>query len=465
MANPIQMFIDIALSHKGENGTWARSLSGLGGSDAFCAGFIVACGRTLEQQTGLQIIGNIIFYSVGALNITTSSSNINGVYISNPGTWINGPMLGNIGVPCPGDIICYRYPSNYHVGIVRGVYNGTVYTMEGNVTYIATGQGHMCDTRERSLSDSTIYAYCRPNWGVVGGSYTDIKSVVMNSSNQSNVAYSVNITPAQPNLEPSENATIVSPQTMKRSDGSIIHKQTIKTLTPETVEIPELPEPAELISKSLYETTNTAEDAILREVCYIDKNGNKNLSNNGVRLSVINYTSWLSALIRSMDSAYYYFDNKRMNTDLLEDSKSKVVMRYLLDKGFNATQAIGLFSVIWKLSNFQADLMDSSKNKYGLLAWSKSDIVNVVKSCGTNWYNNLTGQLNYIWEDMTLNRKDFIESMENEVLTNDKKYIDKSVELSVKEYISGLIIGPTIESCTVYGRMIYEKIIVEDDTK
>lgn len=451
MANPIQMFIDIAMSHKDEDGTFAYSLSGLSAPYAFCAAFIVSCGRKLEQQIGLPIIGNIIFFSWGALDITRYSSSLNGSFISNPGTWINGIMLGNIAVPSPGDIILYKYPSNYHVGIVRGVANGKVYTIEGNVTHIATGRAHMCDTRERDLGDSTIYAYCRPNWSVVGGSYSGVNSVLMNSQNASNVIYATQVKPSTQPTDTTQTPTIITPKTATPKD---VVKDTVQDLEPI--------EPATLISKSLYQTASTREDAILREVCYIDNSGNKTLSKTGIKLSVINYTSALSMLVRNEDSSEYYFDGNRLDTDLLTDSREKVVCRYLLDKGFNAPQMVGILSVIWKISEFQSDFVDKSKQRYGIMGWNKSDIEKVIRSCGKTWQNNITGQLDYWWIDVTLNHKDFISKMENEVVKNEKQYIKKSVEIMLDEFYPGYT-KAILESCSLKGYNEYEKMLVEDE--
>lgn len=450
MANPIQMFLDIAMSHKGEDGTFAYSLSGLSAPYAFCAAFIISCGRALEQQIGLPVIGNIIFFSWGAYNITRYSSSAEGASISNPGTWVNGPMLRNVAVPSPGDIILYKYPSNYHVGIVRGVANGKVYTIEGNVTYIATGQAHMCDTRERDLADSTIYAYCRPNWGKIGGSYSGVNSVLMNSQNASNIIYSQQVQPTIQPTDTKQTPTIITPVT-----------KTPKAVVKNTVQAIEPVDPATLVSKSLYETTSTKEDAIIREVCYLDKNGNKTTSNTGIKLSVINYTSALSSLVRLTDSSEYYFDGNRLNTDLLTDSKEKVICRYLLDKGFNAPQMVGILAVVWKISEFQSDFVDKTNQRYGIMGWNKDEILKVIRSCGKTWQNNITGQMDYWWIDLTINHKNFISKMENEVVKNEKRYIETSVKIMLDEFYPNYT-KKILESCTLKGYNEYEKMLIED---
>ena len=452
--NPIQAFVDEAMSHYGEDGTFAYSLSGLSAPYAFCAAFIVSCAKAVEQKIRLPIIGNIIYFSWGAYNITAYSSGINGVAVSNPGTWINGPMLGNSAVPMPGDIILYKYPSNFHVGIVRGTKDGVVYTMEGNVTFVNTNTAHMCDTRERSVTDPTIYAYCRPNWAVVGGSYNDLHTISTNSKDTSNVAYSTQVPPTTVPVALQSAPTIISPLQKIAEE-----KQEVVVVKEEAITLPI--EPAELVSRSLYTTESTAEDAIVREVGYVDYKGNRTADKGGIRLSVINYTPGLSALVRARYSSEYYFNEKYIDTDLLDNTRAKVVCRYLLDKGFNATQMLGIFALIWKISDFQPDFVDTDQKRYGIMGWDKDEMIKVIKSCGRNWANNMTAQLDYIWVDMCLNRKEFIEAMENTVVKNEKSYIKDSVELALKEYWYGYS-DSILNSCTTYAYGIWEKILVED---
>lgn len=425
-ANIVQAFIDEALSHRGEDGTFAYAHSGLTAPQAFCAAFIVSCGTVVGARFGKSVIGNIILYSWGAYNIAVGSS-LAGA-IANPGVFTLGPMNGNVAVPSAGDIILYKFPSNFHVGIVRGCYNGIVYTMEGNVGFDVGGGNyvsHMCDTREQAINNPTIYGYFHPRWDLIGGNCNAVKSVAMNIPTSSNALYSTTSTPTTVQVSNQQTPTVVTPATKPSA-------KTVKVEEPVVVKL----DPAELISKSLYTTESTKEDAIVREVCYIDSNGNKSKYGK-IKLSVINYTQGLSALLRVRDSSIYYFEDLKFDTDLLKTPQSKIVLRYLFDKGFNAPQAIGIHTVIYKLSEFDPSFMDKDNGKYGIMGWNKKNIEKVIKSCGSNWSNNITGQMDYIWIDMTTNRKNYISSMENEVLENKKSYLEESLKLTLKEYVPG----------------------------
>jgi hypothetical protein len=356
---------------------------------------------------------------------------VSSFYLPFPGTYISGPYFGNIVIPMPGDLIFYRWKSmtegaygsdpmnTDHVGIVRGCNNGVIYTVEGNVSF--NGVKSRCNTCQYSISDSRISGYVRPNWGAVGGSYEGLHTISMNNSNGSNAIYS---------------ATSTGPSRHSTSSHSSTPVNNTPATAPATEVETAILEPAKLISKSLYDTINSAEDAILREVGYLSTSGTKNLSN-GLKLSVINYTGILSEIVRISQSAVYYFEDLSFDTDLLRHPTDKVVMRYLFDKGFNAPQAVGIYSVIYKISECDSSFISVDKTKYGILGWNKAEMENVIRFCGLDWTNTLTRQLDYFWTDMCSNHKGYIESMENEVLENKKSYVRQSVELTVKEYAKG----------------------------
>lgn len=444
MGNKLQEFIDEAMSHKGQNAEWVYDYCeflGLGRGYAWCAAFVTA----VSIKTG--VINKIIFPTASADYILYCTTDKNS--LPYPGQYIPGPYFGNIVVPMSGDLIFYKWGGkayaydmdNDHVGIVRYADNGVVYSIEGNVTF--NGVAHMCNTVEHSIYDSRICAYARPNWAVVGGSYEGLR---VGNLNQSTSA----IGSSSPSGSPSAHSTSSYSSTSKPQQTS--SQQYAQQYVQQVEEVKS--EPATLVSKSLYESTSFAEDAILREVGYLSTSGTKNLYS-GLKLSVINYTNALSALIRANDSAVYSVEEGSFDTDLLKRPMDKVVLRYLFDKGFNAPQAIGIYSVIYKISECNASFVSTDKTKYGILGWSKSGISMVIQYCGRGWNNNITGQMDYFWTDMCIHHKSFITSMENEVLENKKSYLKKSIELTINEYASSYP-KSFFDSCYLVAQQAWE---------
>lgn len=85
------------------------------------------------------------------------------------GTWFRK----GVKTPQPGDLILFRYGGSYsdkyhsdHIGIVEAVSGNTITTLEGNVdgnnaNWAATST---FKRKTRYLSDSSVYAFYRPNW-------------------------------------------------------------------------------------------------------------------------------------------------------------------------------------------------------------------------------------------------------------------------------------------------------------
>lgn len=70
--------------------------------------------------------------------------------------------------PIPGDIVMFRYGSGgaNHVGLVVGVENGRVYTIEGNTS-------DMVGLRSYSLQNTAILGYCVPDYTTEAGAVYD----------------------------------------------------------------------------------------------------------------------------------------------------------------------------------------------------------------------------------------------------------------------------------------------------
>lgn len=138
---------------------WGSDFSGT----AWCAIFICACAR----KAG--ILGVLIQNTCEAGWIQE------GTVYNYGGTWIEGPAFtGGEVIPQPGDILSIvnsDYGPSYghaaHVGLVVGVEDGKVHTIEGN-THTAEDYTDGVHERWRSLDNPDINGYARPDWAAVG---------------------------------------------------------------------------------------------------------------------------------------------------------------------------------------------------------------------------------------------------------------------------------------------------------
>ena len=147
----------------------------------------------------------------------------------------------------------------------------------------------------------------------------------------------------------------------------------------------------------LYDTENTAEDATIREVGYVSKAGESTLNKSDITLSVINYTTTLGTLFNGLVAT----SSMGMNviTDALPQ-KAKIIVDYLLDKGLNAAAACGVIGNIYYESDFNTAAIGDYGTSFGICQWHYGRGDNMKKIAGSDWKNNLTGQLNYLWSEL-----------------------------------------------------------------
>ncbi len=259
--------------------------------------------------------------------------------------FIKGPRHGFNIKPLPGDLILFSDGGSVydscHVGIVYEVSGEKVLTVEGN-TVTWDKYTSKVALREYDYTNKRINGYFRPDWSKVGSSFTDLAT---------------------------------------SSVGGF---------------------------GSLYTSMNTRADAAIREVAYIN-NYIPSTDKTNIRLSVINYTGLLAS----------YFSNSSLsnpNCDVtvsgIDNTVCKACIEYFLGKGLNAAAACGICGNIKHESGFRTDIIEYgytfSNGGVGLCQWtnyprnaSTGRKTNMVNFVGADWRNNLTGQLDYLWHELT----------------------------------------------------------------
>jgi hypothetical protein len=86
-------------------------------------------------------------------------------------------------------------------------------------------------------------------------------------------------------------------------------------------------------------------------------------------------------------------------TDALPQ-KAKIIVDYLLDKGLNAAAACGVIGNIYYESDFNTAAIGDYGTSFGICQWHYGRGDNMKKTAGSDWKNNLSGQLNYLWSEL-----------------------------------------------------------------
>lgn len=154
----------------------------------------------------------------------------------------------------------------------------------------------------------------------------------------------------------------------------------------------------------LYDSENTREDAIVREVAYINNNTNQpSINTSNIKLSVINYTSLLSSIFDIVRGSQYGGGDQVFNTDKL-DSKPREIVEYLTNKGLSTAAAVGIIANMHYETvpegSFNTASVGDHGTSFGICQWHNNRGTAMKNMAGSNWKNNLTGQLNYLWYEL-----------------------------------------------------------------
>lgn len=153
--------------------------------------------------------------------------------------------------------------------------------------------------------------------------------------------------------------------------------------------------------KPLYDMVNTREDAIIREVAYINALNEPSINSSNIRLSMLNYTSSLSAIFNSNVNPS---SSDSVITDKLESSP-RTVVEYFISKGMNAAIGCGVAANIYHESRFNTASIGDKGTSFGICQWHLGRGDAMKRMAGSNWANNLSGQLDYLYYELTTSEK------------------------------------------------------------
>lgn len=160
---------------------------------------------------------------------------------------------------------------------------------------------------------------------------------------------------------------------------------------------------------SYFTTQTTREDSIIREVCYLTKDGKRTKTPTEYTLSVINYTSTLNAMLTSLLSPNSVTGTIGYNLimDQLENQNCRIAIQFLMQQGLHEATAVGIAANILAESNVNAsakgDYESGFATSFGICQWHNDRGAAMKQYVGANWESNLTKQLEFLWNDLTSN--------------------------------------------------------------
>ena len=341
-----QKFINAISSHTGENNDgfdWVLSKTGFNASGWSAA---MLCAASIEANQSDIVPTSIFAYSEFTSKIVEQMH----------GTFIPGSKQGGVEKPKIGDIFAIggvskksKYVAST-LGIITEVRTDNIQVLEGDC-------GKKILAKTHRLAD--ISYYVRPNWNRIAFEPVlptyDLESV---SASRAEVA-------------PVKGPPMVD----------YLHDQ-------------------------------TKNDATLREVTYLTEQAKPSISTTGTKLSAINYSGLLGKVYDVMGLAnIQYPDSENMrsynfNGTYFQSSATdlqgvpQIIFEFLYNKGLSVAKVTGFLANIQAESSFKTNAVNNSSGAYGICQWTGTRKENMIKYCGSDWKNNLTGQLEFMWSEL-----------------------------------------------------------------
>ena len=155
------------------------------------------------------------------------------------------------------------------------------------------------------------------------------------------------------------------------------------------------------VTGALYTSATTRKDMTLREIGYLDASYKPSIRSSKIKLSAINYTGLFASIFKLVaPNAVQSATPSNTDTDRLTGN-CRIIVDYLLSKGLNAAAACGIAANIFHESSFNTATVGDYGTSFGICQWHLGRGDSMKRMAGANWANNLTGQLDYLWYELS----------------------------------------------------------------
>lgn len=200
-----------------------------------------------------------------------------------------------------------------------------------------------------------------------------------------------------------------------------------------------------IAATSLYDSESTEEDAAVREVSYCSPTGEPSISVTDIKLSMINYTGGLSALVKAYGTLV-------VDTDRLSDMNAKIVCEFFIECGLNPAQAIGITGAIYSVSRCIPSFTG------GICGWSGKRRTSMQKACKPRWQQNLTGQCNFMWGELSGTYSSVLNMLEMSADTLDETAVISAADAICSSYFQS---ADSMAAQTIASQFWSEIVVVE----
>lgn len=160
-----------------------------------------------------------------------------------------------------------------------------------------------------------------------------------------------------------------------------------------------------LMGGLLYYIENDEDDAVMREIGYLQNNGKATVANTPYKLSVINYTTALGAFFKGAIGVPGMAGNSGIDVNVsgVDNTVAKQIIQFCMSKGYNLAAACGVCGNVYAECgyNIAAVQKGASNPGLGICQWTYWSRKQAFLREVPDWKTNLTGQLNFMWKEVS----------------------------------------------------------------
>ena len=148
-------------------------------------------------------------------------------------------------------------------------------------------------------------------------------------------------------------------------------------------------------------------NAILRDVGYLSNDLKPSIQASGVNLLLINTIGSGFGMTGSETGAT---SSSSYNIDKLT-SKQKAAIKFLTGKGLNLAASVGILANIMHESGLNTACVGDHGTSFGICQWHNERGKNMKSYVGSDWASDLTGQLKFLWSELSSGYKTTLQSL------------------------------------------------------
>lgn len=209
-------------------------------------------------------------------------------------------------------------------------------------------------------------------------------------------------------------------------------------------------------TQSIFSSSTTRRDSLIREVGYIDSNYNITTRKSDIELSVINYTDLLSNIFTSI----YTTSESDIIVGGIDNEVGRSIAEFFVNLGWNASMIAGLLGNIYQECRFNPSAVNSI-GASGLCQWLGDRKSNMISMVGNNWKNNVSGQCEFIWSELNSTEHSTLSALQNEVTSNSESMACKAAEIICRKYERPGSYDKEVPLRQKYAKKYYSQLVIQ----